>query len=330
MTPSKVPPAILYAASAALLAFITWLDYVTGTEFDLFVLYLLPVGLASWAGSRRAGLSFACAAALCWYASDRFAGHSYSQSFFIYWAAFMRFVSYLITALALSGIKDAVRRQEDLLRVVSHDLRAPLTAIAGQAHILRARALGDPWIRDRSDAIIRASKRMDSMIADLVDGAAQAAGHLRLALQPVELQSYVAELMGRMQGSLEIERVDLALAARGTLVVKADPSRLERVLVNLISNALKYSPPESRVQVDAEANDGRVIISVSDQGPGIAPEEMEHLFERYYRGRAARQQAGLGVGLHSARLLVEAHGGRIYVVNSPGGGATFRVELQAA
>jgi signal transduction histidine kinase len=101
------------------------------------------------------------------------------------------------------------------------------------------------------------------------------------------------------------------------------------VIVNLVSNALKYSPAGARVRVDAEARHGWVIISVADQGPGMAPEDMAHLFERYYRGRAARAQAGLGLGLHSTRLLVEAHGGRIHVECPPGGGATFRVELPA-
>lgn len=330
MPSPKITHANLYAAAAALLALITWIDYLTGYELGLFVLYFIPVGLAAWWGSRGAGLTFACAAAVCWYASDRLAGHPYSQALFIYWETFMRLVSYLTTAFTLSKIREGMRRQEDLLRMVSHDLRAPLGAISGQAQILRARAGGDPWVAARADAIVRAANRMDSMIGDLVDGARQEAGHLRLDLQPIQLQGYVTELMGRMRGFLEVDRVDLALAARPALVVKADPGRLERVMVNLISNALKYSPAEARVTVDAEVRDGRVIISVADLGPGIAPEDMAHLFERYYRGRAAQAQAGLGLGLHSARLLVEAHGGRIHVENLSGGGAAFRVELPAA
>jgi len=329
MPPLKITPATLYAASAALLALITWIDYVTGYELGLFVLYFIPVALAAWWGSRRAGLAFACAAAACWYASDRLAEHPYSQAYLIYWETFMRLVSYLTTSLTLSKIREGMRRQEDLLRVVSHDLRAPLGAVSGQAQILRARAGGDPWVAARADAILRAAKRMDSMIGDLVDGAQQEAGRLRLDLQPIELHGYMTELVGRLQGSLEVDRVDLALAAQPPLVVKADPGRLERVIVNLVSNALKYSPAEARVRVDAEARDGWVILSIADRGPGMAPEDMAHLFERYYRGRAARERDGLGLGLHSTRLLVEAHGGRIHVENAPGGGATFRVELPA-
>jgi NtrC-family two-component system sensor histidine kinase KinB len=330
MESPKVTPGPVYAASAVLLAVITWTDYVTGYELGLFVLYFIPVALTAWWGSRRAGLAFAIAAALCWYASDRLARHPYPQAFLIYWETFMRFVSYLTTALTLSRIREGMRRQEDLLRVVSHDLRAPLTALSGQAQILRSRAGSDPWIAARGDAIIRAANRMDSMIADLVDGARQADGQLRLDLQPIELQGYLAELMSRMHEALEGDRVELALATRPPLVVKADPGRLERVFVNLISNALKYSPADSRIKVDAEGRNGQVIVSISDHGSGIAPEDAAHLFERYYRGRAAQEQPGLGLGLYSTRLLVEAHGGRITVENAPDGGATFRFGLPAA
>ena len=330
MPSSRRTRATVYAASATLLALVTWLDYVTGYELGLFALFFVPVGLAAWWGSRRASLAFACAAATCWYASDLLSNHPYSHPLLAYWETFMRLVSYLITALALSKIREVVLRQEDLLRVVSHDLRAPLAAVSGQAQILRARAGGDPWVASRAEAILRAASRMDGMIGDLVDGARQASGHLRLELQPIELGGYLLELMGRMRGSLEVDRVELALAARPPLVVHADPARLDRVIVNLVSNALKYSPPESRVQVDAETRDGWVIISVADRGPGIVGEDMAHLFERYYRGRAAQEQSGVGLGLHSTRLLVEAHGGRIHVENSPEGGATFRVELPVA
>jgi len=330
MRPLRPTPAIVYAASGLLLALITWIDYATGTEFGLFVLYLIPVGVAAWMGRRWAGVTFAVAAALCWYGQDAWAGHRYSQPLLIYWETFMRFASFLITALALSGIREAMRRQEDLLRTVSHDLRSPLAALSGQAQILRNRTADDPWIAARVAAILRAANRMDSMISDLVDGALEAAGRLRLELQRIELQPYLAELMTRMSGAMEVERVELALTARPPLAVRADPNRLERVLVNLISNALKYSPPGTRVRVDAVRVDGRVVLSVADRGPGIAPEDAAHLFERYYRGRAAAGQAGLGVGLYSARLLVEAHGGRIQVENAPDGGATFRVELPAA
>jgi signal transduction histidine kinase len=164
-------PLAVYVGSALVLAFLTWVDYATGYELELFALYFLPVGLATWWGARRAGIWFAVAAAVCWFASDRLSGHPYSNGFFVYWAALMRFVVDLTTALALSAIHRQIVRRDDLLRVVSHDLRAPLAAASGQAQILRARSGVDPWVAARADAILRAAKRMDGMIDDLVDDA---------------------------------------------------------------------------------------------------------------------------------------------------------------
>jgi signal transduction histidine kinase len=320
----------IYALSAALLASITWFDLLTGYELGLFVFYLVPVGLAAWFGSRRAGLAFAVAAAAGWYASDLLDQHPYSNQFLIYWETFMRFVSFAITALALARVRSEMRQQEDLLGVVSHDLRAPLGAVSGQARILRGRAGSDPWVAARADAILRASQRMDAMIQDLVDGARHQAGKLRLELRSFELQPYLAELLRRMEGSLEVERVDLAVAATAGLQVRADPDRLERILVNLLSNALKHSPPGRRVRVGAELRAGWLVVSVADEGPGIAPEDLPHLFERYYRGRGEPPGDGLGLGLHSSRMLAEAHGGHVRVETTPGGGATFLVALPAA
>jgi signal transduction histidine kinase len=327
-SPSKTR-AIAYALAAVLLASVTWVDLLTGYELGLFVLYFVPVGIASWYGSRRAGLAFAVAAAAGWYASDLLGHHPYSNQLLIYWETFMRFVAFAITALALSRIRSEMRRQEDLLRVVSHDLRTPLAALEGQASILRRKAGSDEWVAARADAILRASQRMDAMIQDLVDGARHQAGQLRLELRAFELGPYLADFLRRMEGTLDVERVDLAVAATSPLRVRADPDRLERILVNLLSNALKYSPPEGRVRVDALDRGAWLVLSVADEGPGIAPEDLPFLFERYYRGRAAGGLEGLGVGLHSARMLVEAHGGRIRVENVPGAGARFVVELPA-
>ena len=314
-------PAV-YAAAGALLAGITWVDYVTGYELGLFVLYFVPVGIVAWWGSRRVAVLFALLAAACWYASDRLSGHAYSHAALVYWETFMRLVSYLTTALTLSMIREGTRRRDDLLRVVSHDLRAPLGALSGQAQILRARGGTDPWVAARADAILRSARRMDLMIDDLVDGARQEAGRLRLDLQPVPLRPHLDEMLDRMGGLLDVARVDVRCEADPALTVMADPARLERILVNLISNALKYSPEGRRVRVDGARRGDRVVLTVEDEGPGISREDLPHLFESYFRGRSGQgDQEGLGLGLHSTKLLVEAHGGRIEVRNRPGGGA---------
>ena len=318
----------LYLALAGLLLAITWIDYITGYEIGLFVFYFIPVGLAAWYGSKAAGLAFALASAICWYLADRLSLHPYSNAFFIYWETFMRLVSYFTTALTLSSIRRRMRERENLLHVVSHDLRAPLAAVAGQAQVLRRHAGADSWTAARADDILRAASRMDAMIEDLLDGARLGSGGLRLELEQVDLASYLAELLTRMRASLDVARVDVTLPESKSVSVTADPRRLERVLLNLLSNALKYSP-EGRVQLEVASPGRWVAISVVDGGKGIPPEDLPRLFTRFYRGRRPPAQDGLGLGLYGARLIVEAHGGRI-TVQSGSPGTRFRIELPAA
>jgi signal transduction histidine kinase len=329
MPPTGRTRAWLCVGVAGLLAVITWIDYLTGYELGLFVFYFIPVGLAAWYGSRAAGLALAVASAACWYVADRLNLHPYSNALFIYWETVMRLVAYVTTALTLSNIRGRMRERENLLHLVSHDLRAPLGAVVGQAQILRRSAGADSWTVARADAILRAASRMDAMIEDLVDAARLESGRLRLELEEVELAAYLGELLARMGTSLDVERVDLAMPASERVAVRADPRRLERVLLNLLSNALKYSP-EGRVRLEVASRDGWVAISVVDGGPGIRPEDLPHLFQRFYRGRGASSRDGLGLGLYGARLLVEAHGGRIEVESAPGAETRFRVELPAA
>lgn len=319
----------LYAAAAAALAAITWLDTATGYELGLFVFYFLPVSLAAWWGSRRAGLVFALAAGGCWYLADRLSYTPYSSSAYLYWETLMRLVSYALIALTLSKIRTVLRRQQDLLRVVSHDLRSPLSALTGQAQLLAARAEPGSWVAGRAEAIQRAARHMASMIEDLVDGARFESGRLRLDLRPVELEPFLRELVLRMSPDVPRERIELPAPAE-RVAVRADPARLERIVVNLLANALRYAPGPGPVRLEVRPAGVRVVLAVIDHGPGIAAEDRAHLFERYYRGQASKGTDGVGIGLHSTQLLVRAHGGRIRVEESSGGGATFLVELPAA
>jgi signal transduction histidine kinase len=318
----------LYAGSAGLLAAITWVDFVTGYDLGLFVFYFIPVGLAAWYGSRAAGLVFAVGAALCWYFADRFALHPYSNALLIYWETFMRLVSNFTTALTLSAIRRHVQEREDLLQIVSHDLRTPLSAVIGQAQILRRHGREDSFAVARADAILHAAGRMDGMIEDLLDDARFESGQLHLKLESIDLAPYLGELLGRMGASLEVDRVEVFMPATGIVTVRADPRRLERVLLNLLSNALKYCP-EGKVRLEVASQDGWVSISIVDGGPGINPEDLPHIFKRFYRGRETKSRDGLGLGLYGARMMVQAHGGSVDAESFPGNGTRFRVKLPA-
>ncbi|HEX9402599.1 MAG TPA: HAMP domain-containing sensor histidine kinase [Anaeromyxobacter sp.] len=322
--------ALLYAGAVLLLAIITWVDYATGYELGFFIFYFVPVALTAWYGSRKAGIAFAFASGLCWYISDRISHHPYSNALLIYWETFMRLVSFLTTALTLSHIRNDLRQREDLLHVVSHDLRAPLGALVGQAAMLRKRSDRDAFAKARVEAILRCASRMDAMIEDLLDAARTESHQLRLEVGPVDVGTYLSELLDRSASLLEVDRVRLVLDGAGGLVARADPNRLDRIVLNLLTNALKYSPTESPVELGAAAAGGWVTISVADHGPGIPDEDLPHVFDRFYRGERTAARGGLGIGLYSVRLLVEAHGGTVRAEPGRHGGTTFRVALPAS
>jgi signal transduction histidine kinase len=145
----------------------------------------------------------------------------------------------------------------------------------------------------------------------------------------VPLAPFAAELRDRLRGTLAVERLRLEVP-EALPPVSADPTRLERILINLVSNALKYAPGDTEVVLAGAPVEGQVRISVADHGPGIPPAEADRVFERFYRSASATRKEGLGLGLYITRLMVEAHGGRIELESAPGRGATFHVLLPAA
>ena len=223
-----------------------------------------------------------------------------------------------------------VQNLEDFSRGVSHDLRTPLTIIMGQAQLaMRSMKAGKRDAVERSlEAIVSSGQRMNTMIEDLVDTARSQAGTIRLEREPLDLPQFVNELKDKMAGVLEAKRIEIVPPPQPLPRVWADADRLERILTNLLTNALKYS--EAKVTVRFEHKDGEVVTSVTDRGIGIAPEDLPHMFERYYRAKGARTAEGLGLGLFITRMLVEAHGGRIWVESEPGKGSTFYFTLPIA
>jgi PAS domain S-box-containing protein len=217
---------------------------------------------------------------------------------------------------------------------ISHGLRTPLTIVQGQAqlllHALRSEGLNSGMERS-AEAVVTSAYRMSIMIRDLVDLMQFETGQpLRLNLVALDAREFVLALVDRLRSLLDIGRVRVESEARVPSVL-ADPDRLERILVNLLSNALKYSPPDTEVVIRLAQRSSGVVISVSDRGEGIPEAELPSLFEPYLRRRLALTSfESLGLGLYITRGLVEAHGGEIGVDNREGKGSTFSFSLPTA
>jgi signal transduction histidine kinase len=214
--------------------------------------------------------------------------------------------------------------------MVAHDLRSPLTAVRGTAQLLQQRMGDDATVQRRLDTIVRETDRVARLAADLGDAAGAAGGHLELRPIRVELGMLVRDAVERLQTAGAKQPVQLH-AAPGPVWVDADPERLAQVLDNLLGNAAKYSPADQPIAVEVEAvPDARVIVR--DRGPGIAPDELPHLFERFYRTHDARrgQQKGSGLGLYISHEIARAHGGDLTADSVLGAGSRFTLHLPLA
>jgi len=225
--------------------------------------------------------------------------------------------------------REATAARDDVLSIVSHDLKNPIAAIkAGAGALARTAAPGSIQARV-SHTLLRASDRMTRLVSDLVDLASLDAGRLSMQLQPIDAAEVAAEVVQALATVAEEEGVALRLEPlAGAAPALADRERMAQVLSNLVGNAIKATPDGGEIRVRVEARPRSALLLVADTGRGIAPEDLPHVFERYYRGSPARY-AGQGLGLAIAKRIVDAHGGRIWVESEVGRGSTFAVEIPA-
>jgi signal transduction histidine kinase len=241
------------------------------------------------------------------------------------------------TATDVTALYAMQQEREMFLHTISHDLRSPLTVIQGYAQLLRDTLLREECGASAGlmcDEVLKGAQRMNRMIEALVDMARLDGGQMLPKVCPLPLGPCVQQLLSRfrgarLKGELAPERLTIEIPADLPPVL-VDPDLLERILLNLLTNAMKYSPPESPVTLAASRTGGEVLISVTDRGAGIAAADQPRLFERFYRPQGFRRADSVGLGLYITRMLVEAQGGRIRVESEPGKGSTFSFSLPVA
>ncbi|MHB1130807.1 MAG: PAS domain-containing protein [Chloroflexota bacterium] len=237
-----------------------------------------------------------------------------------------------VTVLSdITALHKLEQTREEFISLISHDLRQPLTVITGMSQWLQQRLSAPEQKRELAAAqrVSISAKRMAAMIRDLVESAHLEAASLELRREPTDLPHLLAAIVAQVGTREDQARLRLELPESLPSVL-ADPERLERVIVNLITNAQKYSLPDRPVVLRAEAIDSLVVVSVIDQGVGIPRLDQPRVFERYFRAESSQKADGLGLGLYIARLIVEAHGGRIWLASEPGRGSTFSFSLPVA
>lgn len=228
------------------------------------------------------------------------------------------------------ALRRAVRVREEVVSVVSHDLRNPLGVVAGAADLLLDLPLGEEERRKQAEIIQRSAQRMSSLIGDLLDLARIEAGALvvrRVVQRPAEIIEE-AEAFFRPQAEGHGVHFEVALD-EGVPPVQADPDRIQQALANLLANALRYTPHGSSVTLGAHLRSpGSVAFTVRDQGPGIPHEDQPHIFDRFWQANR-QDRTGSGLGLAIVRGIAEAHGGSVEVSSEPGTGALFTLVLPA-
>ncbi len=232
----------------------------------------------------------------------------------------------------LTRIKQLEHTREEFVANVSHELRTPLSLIKGYVETLLDGARNNPEVAERFLKIIeRNTQRLDLLIQDLLTISALESERIKLNMQPVELPALVEKVFADLKPPAENKNVELVNRLT-ELTATADANRLEQVLANLVDNAIKYGRAQGIVVVGGKrTDDGKIEVFVQDDGPGIPPEALDRVFERFYRVDKARSrdQGGTGLGLSIVKHIVQAHGGEVWVKSELGKGATFFFTLPA-
>ncbi|HET7612649.1 MAG TPA: HAMP domain-containing sensor histidine kinase [Gemmatimonadaceae bacterium] len=217
--------------------------------------------------------------------------------------------------------------REEVLGVVAHDLRNPLNVIISSTDLLLNEDLDRARRTELLEVALRAGRRMNRLIGDLLDTVRLHAGKLTLDLEDVAVATIFKDADDMFRPLAEKRQISIEIApAADGLAVRADPLRVSQVLGNILGNALKFTPERGRIVLRASSNGRQVRIDVIDNGPGISASDLEHLFDNFWQAQR-NDNRGVGLGLAIAKSVVEAHGGRIWCESTPGKGTTFSFTL---
>ena len=325
----------IFVLSAALIFIIGGTDYVTGSEISFSIFYLTPIAIAAWYAGSRAGILASVGSAIVWLLVDRTSGRVYSSAAIPFWNAGVRLGFFLIVTYTLASLRAARARQDALAQFLVHDLRSPLSNVLAGLQYLGEIA-NDKLDAGELDLVrlsIASGSRMLHMIEALLDLAALENGSLKPDLQTTTVSDLFDTTIQQISVlAMQTNRQVANQIDTGGESVLADAGLTVRVLVNLVSNALKYAPRDSVVTLRAAPDqNGSVIISITDQGMGIPKEWLNKVFDKFVQvdARSTGVRVGTGLGLTFCQLAVLAQGGRIWIESEENRGTTVYFSLPA-
>ena len=222
------------------------------------------------------------------------------------------------------------RAKDEFLATISHELRTPLNAIFGWARLLQTRQLDEAGQDRAITVIVNSAAAQARLVEDLLDLSRIVSGHLRLDVKPVDLRAVVEAALEAVRPAAAAKAIALTATLAEVGPMQGAPDRLQQVVWNLVMNAVKFTPHGGRVDVVVHRVDGSAEVAVSDNGEGISPDLLPHVFDQFWQedSSTTRAHGGLGLGLTLVKRLVELHGGRVRAESAgKGKGATFTVTL---
>ena len=226
----------------------------------------------------------------------------------------------------IGPFKTLEKERRYLVSMFAHDLKSPVVSVAGLVNRLRQRKVGELTEPQAAyiDTIFQEIQRLETLIAMFLEYARLDLHIITPVPSAIQVEDECQEVINRLRPQAEAKDISLETEyPQEIIVIQADSLLFQRVLCNLVGNAIKYSPPETRILLKVRDLGKEVQFAVKDQGPGISSEEQTHLFELLYRGKGTDKEAGLGLGLAIVKRIIDAHGGRIWVKSSVGQGSTF-------
>jgi signal transduction histidine kinase len=230
-----------------------------------------------------------------------------------------------------SELERQIKEKAEFTATIAHELKTPLTSIIASAGLLSEEIQGEAQEPQRRlvQNILHSAHLLEERLSELLDVAKAEVSKLQLRVQPVRIESVIQDVTWQIEPHIKRKSQHFTVDLPNSLpVIEADANRLEQVLLNLLTNASKFTHEGENITLRARKRDDNLVIEVQDSGIGISSENQAHLFQPYYRVESDRQRyPGLGLGLALARQIVELHGGRIWVTSELGKGSTFSVSL---